>query len=117
MCGAITMREIEQSALEAAVLGRLHVMHGGLGFPPANMVRVLRRESTGCGRYVDIESDAEIEVENGYLDLGGSFIEMEGVANGIMAVALVHNRRLTELEFSTYGGDAWNGDERRWKIV
>jgi hypothetical protein len=42
---------------------------------------------------------------------------MEGVANGIMAVALVHNRRLTELEFSTYGGDAWNGDERRWKIV
>jgi hypothetical protein len=56
-------------------------------------------------------------MDDGYIDLGGSFIEMEGLQNGMMAVALVKNNHLTTLEFTVYGGDSWDGEEREWKIV
>jgi hypothetical protein len=111
------MNAITQTALETAVLERLHEVHRGAGFPPPGQIRVLKRENTPGGRYVDIASDAEVKANDGYIDLGGRFIEMEGLANGMMAVALVQDRRLKILEFSVYGGDSWNGEERAWKIV
>jgi len=111
------MNVIDQSALETAVLERLHEVHRAVGFPPAKSIRVLRRENTGGGRYVDIDADAEVQMNDGYLDLGGGFIEMEGLPSGMMAVALVQNRRLKVLEFTVYGGDTWDGKERGWKIV
>ena len=111
------MNTIPQTALETAVLERLHEVHRAAGFPPARLVQVLKRENTGGGRYVDVASDAELLVSDGYIDLGGSFIEMDGLPNGMMAVALVQDRRLRILEFRVYGGDIWNGEERAWKIV
>lgn len=108
---------IDRSGLETAVLERFHEVYSAIGFPSAKSINLLRRENTGNGRYVDIESDTEVNVNDGYLDLGGSFIEMEGLPNGMMAVVLVQNRRLKVLEFSVYGGDEWDGEEREWKIV
>lgn len=95
----------------------MHRIYRDSGFPAAEFVSVRRRENTGAGRYVDLESAAELRVSDGYLDLGGSYIEMEGVSNGIMAVALVQSGRLTLLEFSVYGGESWDGDEREWRII
>lgn len=111
------MMTIPQTVLETAVLDRLHSLYNERGFPPANSIKVLRRENTGGGRYVDLESDARVQLDDGYVDLGGSFIEMKGVPNGMMAVALVKDNRVTTLEFTVYGGDSWNGEEREWKIV
>jgi hypothetical protein len=107
----------KQTSLETAILDRLHELHMGIDFPAAKTIRVLRRENTGGGRYLDLESDALVRAENGYLDLGGSFIEMTGLRNGMMAVALVKDRRLTTLELTVYGGDRWDGEEHEWKIV
>ena len=108
---------IQQSALETAVLEHLHHLYRAQGFPPAASVRVLRRENTGGGRYVDLECDKTVRIEDGYIDLGGSYIEMEGIPHGMMAVALIKNGYLTMLEFTVYGGHQWSGDERGWKIV
>jgi hypothetical protein len=111
------MYTIPKTALEAAILDRLHDLYDARGFPPEPSIRVLRRENTGSGRYVALESDARVQIVDGYIDLGGSFIEMNGLPNGMMAVALVKDKRLMTLEITVYGGDSWNGDEREWKIV
>jgi hypothetical protein len=104
------------SALETAVLHRLYEVHRAIGFPPVTSVRVRGRTETPCGRYVDLEADAEVQLPSGYLDFGG-YIQMVGLPNGMMAVVLVRNHRLVELEFATYGGDAWDGEERQWTLT
>jgi len=111
------MNTIQPSALETAVLDRFHQLYQEKGFTPAESIRVLRRENTGGGRYVDIESDAPVQLSDGYVDLGGSYVELSGLPNGMMAVALVKNGRLMTLELTVYGGDSWDGEERDWKIV
>jgi hypothetical protein len=108
---------IQQSPLEAAVLDRLHELYKTKGFPSAESIRVLRRDNTGGGRYVEVECSARVQIDDGYIDLGGSYIEMDGLPNGMMAVALVKDGRVTMIEFTVYGGDSWSGEERAWKIV
>src|SRR5216117_4446596 len=103
--GCRQMNTIQESALETAVLERFHKLYQTEGFPSADSVRVTGRENTGGGRYVQLECNIPVQVDNGYLDLGGGFIEMKGVPNGMMAVALVKDGRLVLLEFTVYGGD------------
>jgi hypothetical protein len=111
------MNTIAQSALETAVLDRFHQLYQANGFPPAKSISVLRRENTGGGRYADLECDTPLRMDDGYIDLGGSFIEMKGLPSGMMAVVLVRGGRVKTLEFTVYGGDFWDGEERAWKII
>jgi hypothetical protein len=111
------MTTIPKSALEAAVLDRFHKLYQAQGFPPAESIGVLRRQNTGGGRYVDLECDTPVRLDDGYVDLGGSFIEMKGVPNGMMAVVLVKNGRVNTLEFTVYGGDFWSGEESAWRLA
>lgn len=111
------MNAMQQTSLETAVLNRFHQLYQTKGFPPAEAIGVLRRENTGGGRYVDLECETMVDLDDGYSDLGGSFIEMKGLPNGMMAVVLVKNGRVSMLEFTVYGGDFWDGDEREWKFV
>jgi len=53
---------------------------------------------------------------DGYLDLGGKFIEMEGVPNGMMAVVLIVQGQPKTLELTVYGGDRWDGTEHQWAL-
>ena len=78
---------------------------------------MLHRENTGCGRYTDIECDAVVRLADGYLDLGGGFVEMSDVPNGMAATVLLKAGRVKMLEFAVYGGDFWDGEEREWRIV
>lgn len=111
------MDMLHSSVLEAAVLNCFYQLYQAHGFPLAEVIRVLRRENTGGGRYVVLECDQQVRLEDGYIDLGGRFIEMEGLPNGMMAVVLVKNKYVQLLEFTVYGGDFWDGEERDWKIV
>lgn len=105
------------SPMEHALLAAFHQLYGNVGFPTPNEVRVLRRENTGAGRYVDVEAEQRIELDDGFVDLGGQYIEMEGVPNGLMAVARISGHRIHQVEIAVYGDDAWDGEERRWAIV
>jgi hypothetical protein len=107
----------QASPLEATLLAIFYELYKDRGFPAPGMVHVRRRENTGSGRYVDLDSIESPQLEDGYLDLGGRFIEMSGVPNGLMAVAHVKNHRVEQIELSVYGNDPWNGEEREWKIV
>ncbi|MEE9336422.1 MAG: hypothetical protein V3U65_20230 [Granulosicoccaceae bacterium] len=80
-------------------------------------INVRRREDTGGGRYVDLECDTPVHLEDGYIDLGGSFIEMKDLPSGMMATVLVKGGKLKILEFTVYGGNYWDGEEREWRIV
>jgi hypothetical protein len=111
------MKTIDQTPLETTLLDRFHELYEAEGFPPAALVKVVRRENTGGGRYADLECDALVQVDDGYLDLAGGFVEMEGLPAGMMAVVLVKRRRLRILELTVYGGDSWDGEERAWKII
>lgn len=112
------MRFLDPTPLEAALLKTFHRLYGARGFPSPERVRVRSRENTGAGRYVDLEAEvAESELDDGYLDLGGSLIEMEGIPNGLMAVAHIKDRRPDQLEIAVYGNDPWDGEERKWSIT
>jgi len=111
------MKATNQTALETALLDRFHQLYRAKGFPLADLVNVVRRENTGGGRYADLECDAAVQVDDGYLDLAGGFVEMEGLPNGMMAVVLVKRGRLRLLELTVYGGDSWDGEERAWKMI
>lgn len=111
------MKPIHQSALEAAVLDRFHHMYGAKGFPPAESIQVTSRNNTGGGRYVELACDAEVHMDDGYVDLDGSFVEMRGLPHGMMAVVLVKGGRIKLLELTVYGGDFWDGEEREWRIA
>jgi hypothetical protein len=106
-----------QSELERATLMLFHELHGHLGFPSPEMITVTNRKNTGAGRYVSLNSSAQIQGFSGYLDMGGHFIEMEGVESGMMATISIIDEALDELEFSVYGDSFWDGEERLWKIL
>jgi hypothetical protein len=95
----------------------LYQLHGHLGFPDPEMIFVLDRTNTGAGRRVSLSSSVRMPGFSGYLDMGGHFIEMEGIENGMMAVVSVVDGSIDELEFSVYGECLWNGEERVWKII
>lgn len=111
------MNTLQITGLERAVLDRFHQLYQGGGFPPANSIRVLQRKNTGGGRYVELESDQQVELDDGYIDMSGHFIEMRGLPDGMMAVVLIKGRRVEVLELTVYGGDSWDGEEREWKIA
>jgi len=98
-------------------LAAFHEIYKDRGFPSPDRVHVLHRENTGSGRYVDLDSADTTQLDNGYLDLSGRFIEMTGVPNGLMAVARIKDYRLQQIEISVYGEDPWDGEERDWRIV
>jgi hypothetical protein len=111
------MQSAHPSPLEAALLAVFHELYGDCGFPAVDKVRVRRRENTGAGRYIDLETADEVRLDDGYLDLKGRYIEMSGVPNGMMAVARVKDHRVQQIEISVYGEDPWDGEEREWTIV
>ncbi len=109
---------LDPTPLEAALLKVFHELYGVRGFPTPEQVRVRRRENTGAGRFVDLEAEVlDSELGDGYLDLGGHFIEMEGIPNGLMAVVRITDGRPEQLEIAVYGNDPWDGQEREWSIV
>jgi hypothetical protein len=103
------------SPLEAALLVRFYDLHGTDGFPPPSVFRVRKRENTGVGRYVDFDP-LDTQLDDGYLDLGGGYIEMEGVPDGMMAVVAIRSHRVQQMEIVAYGLVPWDGNEREWKI-
>ena len=111
------MRLLDLSPLEAELLRAFHELHGARGFPPPEDIRVRARENTGAGRYVDLYVETGSKLEDGYLDLGGQFIEMEGVPHGLMAVVHLKDHRPDQLEIVVYGNDPWDGRERKWSIA
>jgi len=105
--------------LEKALLGAFHGLYGRRGFPSPEHVHIRGRNNTGAGRYVLLEAevtDGE-ELEDGYLDLGGRFIQMKGTPHGLMAVVRIKNHRPEELEIAVYGDGPWDGEEREWSIT
>lgn len=110
------MTELVASPLEAALLGVFYGLYGKDGFPHFNDISVLKRENTGGGRYVTLSSPSLSTLADGYLDLGGRFIEMEGIPNGMMAVVAVRDGKVVELEIAVYGGYSWDGEERAWQL-
>ena len=112
------MAFLDPTPLEAALLKEFHRLYEARGFPAPEQVRVRSRENTGAGRYVDLDTDVmESELDDGYLDLGGRFIEMEGMPNGLMAVVRIKDHRTDQLEIAVYGNDPWDGQEREWSIA
>ena len=112
------MQVLDPTPLEAALLEVFHGLYGTRGFPSPERVRVRSRENTGAGRYVDLDVEVvQSELEDGYLDLGGRFIEMEGIPNGLMAVVHIKDHRPDQLEIAVYGNDPWDGQEREWSIA
>ncbi|MGH8548941.1 MAG: hypothetical protein ACRERU_10145 [Methylococcales bacterium] len=107
----------QPSPLEAAVLAEFYELYKDRGFPAPSRVHVRRRENTGSGRYVDLDALDNTEFDDGYLDMAGRFIEMNGVPNGLMAVARVKDHRVQQIELSVYGDDAWDGEEGEWAIT
>ena len=102
--------------LETALLAEFHSLHHSAGFPPLESLAMARRENTGGGRYITLHCAVPCVMSDGYLDLGGKYIEMQGVPNGMMAVVLVKDGCPKEMEITVYGGHAWNGDEVNWSI-
>ena len=103
--------------LEMALLAAFHELYKDQGFPAPEKVKVRHRENTGSGRYTDLDSPDKTQLDDGYLDLAGRFVEMSGVPNGLMAVAKVEHHQLQQIELSVYGDDPWDGEERDWRIV
>jgi len=111
------MMSNKASPLEAALLSAFYEIYKDRGFPSPDRLRVRCRENTGSGRYVELHSIDKTQIDDGYLDLSGRFIEMAGVPNGLMAVARIKNQRVHQIEISVYGEDPWDGEERSWKII
>lgn len=111
------MKSADLSPLEAALVTAFHELYGNHGFPLPTKVRVRQRENTGSGRYVDIDAEDRVDLEDGSVDLGGRFIEMSGVPTGLMAVAHIKNHRVQQIEIAVHGDGHWDGAERHWSIV
>jgi hypothetical protein len=104
------------SQMEQGVLGAFHDKFHMVGFPAPSKIAILARRNTGAGRYLDLESTSLLQVEDGYLDLGGRFLRIPGVENGLMAVVAVEGGQLRQLEISVYGEQPWDGSECGWTI-
>jgi hypothetical protein len=111
------MDTIQPTPLETAVLRCFHDIYGVRGFPPVEEIEIVKRENTGSGRYLDLRAEAEVDIDDGYIDLGGRYVEMPTVPAAIMAVVQVRKRRIVLLEFTAYEGESWNGTEIGWTIV
>ena len=98
------------------MLKEFHALYGDNGFPNPSEISIRRREHTGGGRYVELATARSTSCPDGYLDLGGKFISIEGVPNGMMAVVLIARGRPSILEITVYGGDAWDGRETEWAL-
>lgn len=105
------------TSLELAILQVFYEEYSVQGFPSPDVIRVNARKNTGAGRIVSLEANIRVCCQDGYLDMGGRFIEMEGVPNGLMAVVSIVHSMLDQLEIATYGNDSLDGEERGWKIV
>jgi len=111
------MTDKSLTSLEVAILEIFHAQYGRQGFPSVHEVSVVSRKNTGAGRLVKLSSDRPLSCPDGYLDMGGHFIEMSGIEHGLMAVVAVVHSLVAELEIATYGDIAWDGVERVWKII
>ena len=108
--------QLQPTALESALLDTFHALYAKDGFPHPKQILLMSRNNTGAGRYVELSASGSEMKRDGYLDLGGKFIEIEGVPNGMMAVVLVASGTPQILELTVYGGDGWDGTERTWAI-
>jgi hypothetical protein len=108
---------LKLSDMEVAVLRAFHEAYRDVGFPQPEAIAVERRQNTGAGRYLDLDSMAELGIDDGYLDLPDRYIRMSGVPNGLMATVAVEGGKLRQLEFAVFGDDSWDGEERTWAIV
>lgn len=111
------MNSEKLTPLELAVLQAFYDEYHTLGFPLPSAIKVSARQNTGAGRLTKLEANAEVTCPDSYLDMGGKFIEMEGIPNGLMAIVSIANSTLDQLEIAVYGNDSWDGEERSWKIV
>jgi hypothetical protein len=107
----------DPSPLELGLLRVFHELYGSIGFPDASNFRVRGRANTGAGRYVDLWVTAEVATDDVLLDLGGRYVEMDGVPYGLMAVIHVDKRIPKQMEIAVYGEFSWDGVERAWSIV
>jgi hypothetical protein len=103
--------------MEATVRRLFHETYRDAGFPPTEEIAVQRRESTGAGRFVDLDSMAEVNIEAGYLDLPGRFNRMSGVPNGRMLTVTVEGGKQRQLEFSVHCDSRWDAKERTRAII
>ena len=100
--------------LEVEILNRLHSLYREKGFPEVAAISIIERVNTGAGRLVKLRHHGRCELLDGYYDLGGSYIEMAGLENGLMAVVSVVSGEIRGLEIAVYGDAAWNGRENLW---
>lgn len=107
----------ELTGMESALLRRFWELYGSYGFPVPDQVIFVGRKDTGGGRYLTLASDSELHMKDGYYDLGGAFVELDCLQDGLMAVVAVENSRLRCLEITPYGDVGWNGDEAGWRVV
>ena len=112
-----TSVETALSPLEYLALEAIHLAHREKGFPAPNSVSVLARRNTGAGRYSMLSCDLPVPLEDGFYDMGGHFIEMEGVPHGLMAVVSVISERFHEIEIAVYGNYEWDGSEREFRLA
>ena len=110
------MARLQPTALESALLEEFHTLYAKDGFPNPREITLVNRENTGGGRYVELSVPSANMCRDGHLDLGGKYINMEGVPNGMMAVILVSRRQPSLLEIAVYGDHSWDGVERQWGL-
>jgi len=100
---------LELTRLEYAILERLRQLDPELSALPPQVVEVLSREFTPCGRYVTITGER--------LKAGGTQLDMVGLANGITAELTVTVPGAGVLELVVNGGESWDGEERAFHFV
>jgi hypothetical protein len=108
--------QLQPTALESALLDTFHALYAKDGFPHPKQISLVSRDNTGAGRYVELSVSGSEMKHDGYLDLGGKFIEIEGVSDGMMAVVFITDGAPKILELTVYGGEGWDGIERPWAI-
>jgi hypothetical protein len=108
--------QLQPTELESALLREFHTLYARQGFPHPEQISLLSRKNTGGGRYVNLSSAGAAIMRDGHLDLGGKFVEIDGVPNGLMAVVLISDGQPNILELTVYGGDHWDGTERKWVL-
>lgn len=110
------MTDSVPTALEAAVLERLHGLYRSQGFPDPASIAVKARVNTGAGRLVELEAPNSLTCADGFLDLNGSYIAMAKVPLGMQVTVAIEHGRPCQLEFTTFGEQPWDGVEREWAI-
>ena len=94
---------LELTPLEYAILERLRQLDPELSALPPQVVEVLSREFTKCGRYVTITGER--------LKAGGTQLDMVGLPYGITVPGT------GVLELVVNGEESWDGEERAFHFV